>query len=322
MKKVYAITHDTYASGLTASTSDLDNLASLAVGAFAVINKQVGHADYDQVADIAIAVANIANVASLTAFQIAVMTSNGLQLSPILYSKSTKGLKVADVTGVAKVVVVGNQTDGGTTYKLNLPTIVANQVAGFIVTDTSKPPYDTSRNRYYTYTTKAGDTSAIIVAALVAAVNADSKAIVTAALAYAAATDGIRLTGDVAGKPFEVSPVGIFQLADIEITTALVFAQGAYADVLEMEADHRVELGDTNVQEGDAAFSFTSNLVAGDEYILGILDTTMPNLREPDMDGHNWKGQVILAFQDNLTNTDAAGYSLTALNRLLDKVIA
>lgn len=221
------LSHDTYASGLTPASSDLDDLSSLAAGAWAMIDKDSESATFDQVVNIAAT----SEADTPRYFQIVTMTANGLKFSPIIAKAYADCEVTAYNAPVAKVMNISVTLSG----------LAAGQVAGFTVTDNTKPAHQVNRVRSYSVDVTSTSTEATIVAALIALVNADPLKVVTAS----AGTD-IVLTGDTAGANFTVAPIGIFSSATITITTPLEVGTGTPAQLLAYEAECQVERGDGN----------------------------------------------------------------------------
>ena len=227
MKQLMVISHDTYASGLTPASSDIDDLASLAEGAYAILDKDPESGTYDKVVSIAAS----SEAQTPSKFQFVTMTANGLKFSPIISRAYATCVAQAYVAPVAKVMNVA----------WTASSLEAGQVAGFVVTDLSKPAHELTRNRFYTRDVTSSDTEATINAALIATVNADALRIVTAS----AGTD-IVLTGTLAGRAFQVSPIGIMSDATITQTTAVVTGTGTAAQLAAYEDECEIEQGNAN----------------------------------------------------------------------------
>ena len=309
MKQLFVITHDTYAQGLTPGSSDLDNLGSLAVGAWAMLDMDEGSATYNKV----VSIAATSEAETPAKFMLVTMTAGGLKKTPIVTKAQATCVKKVYTAPVARIVKVGNQTDGGTTYSYNLPSLSAGQVAGFIVTDTSKPVHELNRNRTYEYTLGYGDTEATITAALIAKVNADELRIVNATVAYVGATDGIILTGITAGKLFTVSPIGIFQNADINITTNGTIGHGTAAQILATEKEALSEEGKHNGRY-DELFTQASVVNMAKTYITYIVQFVVPTLRPHNTD-NNWTAELVIAADSTLSASED-GKTLEGLDNM------
>lgn len=295
MKQLFVITHDTYAQGLTPSTSDLDNLGSLAVGAWAMLDMDEGSATYNKV----VSIAATSEAETPSKFMIATMTAGGLKTTPIITKSQATCVKKAYTAPVARIVMIGNQTDGGTTYSYNLPSLSAGQVAGIVVTDNSKPVHEVNRNRSYEYTLSYGDTEATITAALIAKVNADTQRIVNAAVTYTDAEDGFKVTGITAGKLFTVSPIGIFQNTDIVITTNGALGHGTVAQIQAAEKEALSIEGKANGRY-DELFTQASVVNTTKTYTTYTINYVVPTLRPHNTDS-NWTAELVIAADSGLS---------------------
>lgn len=307
MKQVHIVSHDTYASGLTPGTGTVASIASLANGAFALVNKDPESASYNKIVDLASATA-VSALPSKVQF-VTKSANNGLKWSSIItVSKGTAQL-LAAVAAVAKVVFVGNQTDGGTTYSLNLPTLAAGDLAGVTVIDTSKPVGTLRRERSYTYELKSGDDAAAIITALAAIINADAHKIVTAANAHAGATlDGFKLTGSTAGVNFEVAPIGVFRSANITTAgagTAVTTAQGNAAQIKDLEKFDMVERGLDDARRQSEVVIWTSDVNTAKSYDQLVVINQEP-IRRPFDGGANELSTLTIAVQSDLTAASAS----------------
>ena len=283
MKQLMVISHDTYASGLTVSTGDVDDIASLAVGAYAIINRDPESANVNHI----VSIAATSEEATPAKFQFVTMTANGLKYSPVITLKNCRAKSQAYVAPQAKVMNIA-WTAG---------TLAAGQVAGFIVTDTTKGAHELTRNRSYSYTLVDGDTEASIVAALIALCNADVNRCVTAS----AGTD-IVLTRTVAGKNFEVSTIGILRGATISITTAHITGTGTAAQLIAYEKETRVLQGDHNQpNQGDLMFPAVSEVTVGATYDTYQISYTVDPLR-PLINDENPTQELVVALLVSLSD--------------------
>ena len=247
MKQLIVISHDTYASGLTPGSGDLDDLGSLAVGAIALIDKDPESTTFDIVANIAAT----SEVDTPRKFQFVTMTANGLKFSPIFSRLNTDATYQVKIDKQSKVMNIN----------VALGTFDIGDVAGFTVTDLTKADYDLTRNRAYTRTIVAGDTEATIFAALIASVNADTLRCVTAS----SGTD-IVLTGLTAGANFQISPIGIFT-GTYSQTTPVIKGTGYGADLILYEKEASIERGNANYRtDGDLFYSEVSEVVSASQY--------------------------------------------------------
>lgn len=285
MKQLMVISHDTYASGLTPGTSTIDNIASLAVGAWAMVDKDASAATIDVIANIAAT----SEVDTPAKFQIVTMTANGLKWSPIITKANAVCTKSVYVAPVAKVMNLNNTIAG----------IEVGKQYGFVVTDLSKPTHELSRNRTYIYTAVSGATEATINAALIALVNADADAIVTAS----SGTD-IVLTGDVAGVPFTVSLWGDLRgQSVVSISTAHVAGTGTAAQLVAYEKECNVERGDANYNKSDKLFfTAVSEVTAAETYDQWVIRYTTPTHR-PVIEGQNPAQELVIATLVSLSDS-------------------
>lgn len=299
MKQLMVISHDTYASGLTVTTDDIDSLASLAVGAFAVIDKDETSNTYNHVLNYA-----AASEADLPAkFQIVTMTSNGLKQSPIIIKANATCTYKAYTAPVAKVMNIVS----------NIVTMQAGDIAGFIVTDTTKPAHVLSRNRQYIYTIEDGDTEATVIAALIALVNADASRVVNAT----SGTD-IVLTRITAGKNFQISMVGLFRDATVTTTTANTLGHGTAAQVAEYEDACEVEQGNPNYpQYRDKVFTKVSEVDTTTPATYGTYLVRFHNpSQRPILPSTNPFQELLIAWKSSLTAAGNADKSSEALYNL------
>lgn len=278
------LSHDTYAHSLTPGSSDLDTLSSLTAGAWAMIDKDSESATFDMVASIAAT----SEVATPRKFQIVTMTANGLKFSPIITAAYADCEVTAYNAPVAKVMNIA----------VTLTGLAAGQVAGFTVTDNTKPAHQLSRVRTYAYTVGTADTEAIIVAALIVLVNADTLAVVTAS----AGTD-IVLTGDTAGNNFTVAPIGIFSNATISITTPLEVGTGTAAQLKLYEKECQVERGNANYPNTrDNLYTEVSEVTTGATYDVWIIRYTVP-IQRPVMIMENVEQELMIAALVSLSDS-------------------
>ena len=287
MKQLMVISHDTYASGLTVSTGDIDSIASLAVGAFAIINRDPASADVNQVVSIAAS----SEAATPAVFQFVTMTANGLKWSPYITLKNCRVKAQAYVAPVAKIMNIAWTAPSSLT---------PGQVAGFIVTDTTKGTHELTRNRSYTRTVVDGDTGASIIAALIVLVNADALGQVTAS----AGTD-IVLTRDTAGKNFVTSPVGIFNTATITTSTYHVTGTGTAAQLIAYEKDCNPErVGNSGVRQDSALMvPLVSEVITTETYDTYQITFTNPNNQRNPLPLDNPIQELVIALEVTLSDS-------------------
>lgn len=280
------ISHDTYASGLTVSTGDIDSIASLAEGAFAIVNRDPESADKNHI----VSIAATSEAATPAVFQFVTMTANGLKWSPYITLKNCRVKSQAYVAPQAKVMNIA----------WTVGTLTVGQQAGFIITDTTKGAHELTRNRTYDYTVVDGDTEAIIVAALIALVNADTLGIVTAS----AGTD-IVLTRDTAGKNFEVSTVGILRGATITITTAHITGTGTAAQLIAYEKSCNPERGgNTGVRYDSTLMNpIVSEVITTETYDTYQITFVNPNNQRTPLLLDNPINELLIALEVSLSDT-------------------
>jgi len=147
-------------------------------------------------------------------FSILLGTTEGIKRTPMYSRENFTYEKLAYVAPVAAVKYIGSDTAGGAgSYSLNLPSsIIAGNRVRIYVTDLTKTHEIVGRTKEYGFDVISGDlltgaTSRNIIAKLVAVINADSDAIVTAAalLDGSGNNDGMSLTCNIAGNDFMVS---------------------------------------------------------------------------------------------------------------------
>lgn len=165
--------------------------------------------------------------------------------------------KKAYVAPVKAFKVIGEgATNGGATPPgaLNEPaTLVAGDEAFIRITDTTPGVLTTGTNiKRYSYVVRTGDTIAIVVAALVAAINADIDSIVTAT---DIASVGIGLVTKNFGVTFAITLDGILSASTIDESEnplsvtdsiAIKYGNGTYAQVAKLEDLFSAQLGNTN----------------------------------------------------------------------------
>ncbi|MBS1960776.1 MAG: hypothetical protein JST04_01065 [Bdellovibrionales bacterium] len=211
---------------------------------------------------------------------------DGTQLEPkvsVVIPRDIYSLaKKAAVTPVAQVDTIGAD---GTAGAANLPSSpVVGTLAGILIVDTSLPVNNIVLPKYrYEYAVKYGDAAAAVLDGLIALINADPTAIVTAtAHQNTGVTDGIVLTAKVVNKSFKTSvgetgPNDILGSATIQTagaggSTALVYGFGQPSDVLALEQIYSTTDGNTNQTWLPQYYWTKPTLVsAGDTYKLDTL---------------------------------------------------
>lgn len=265
-------------------------------------------------------------------------TSYGPLLTPLIDIASLKYQKTAYVAPVAKVIVVGSNTDGGTTYNCNLPSSpVAGTTAEIMLIDQDKPHHDRTREKIYQYVVKTGDTAATIEAAIIAKINADANRIATAAEIDSTNHDGFSLTAVTAGNNFSVVCGGILAEADVleykeikhagtagltegyasgvsTVVVANVVGMGTPAQITELELDYSTELGNTGLDSrGVELYSAASRVVSTATYTTYVLTWTTPS-DNPLIPKPNMTQQLVIAVPSGDTG---AGKTIAALDAIL-----
>lgn len=272
MKQLFVLTNDTYADGMANNSETIADIDDLVAGAFVMINKDPNSADFNDVVELALTTEE----ETPDFFQLFYKSANALEMTPVLKKSACRIKNTADGAGTAKVMAITNA----------LSSLAVGNWIGFYVTDLSKPPTDPSRDRLYDVTANSGHSVATIYDALVAAVTADTDAIVTPA-------DGgtsITLTAKTAGKPFNVSVVGDMVGAAITTGTQNVPKAGLGADLANYEKEARVYRGSHNELDGDDVFTETKKLVSTSYYDQWLI---------------TWKADVVrdvIKSEENLTN--------------------
>lgn len=165
--------------------------------------------------------------------------------SPMITDRAgARARKVAAVAPTLPVKAIGYN---GTSGSMNLPTLEADQELVIKLTNETNGTQPPKAVRSYTYTVEDGDTEAIILNALIALINADADAFVTAAANDSGGgTDGIDFTAKVANEDFTVAVSGIGKSADRSTVTALVMGKGQGDQVYALWEDLSAEYGNTN----------------------------------------------------------------------------
>jgi hypothetical protein len=255
-------------------------------------------------------------------------------ISPLIDIASLNYEKSAYVAPVAKIMVLGTNVSGETTYGLNLPSsFTVGTEAGIHIVDASKSHGDTSRYHDFTTNVRSGETATTLMARLLALVNADN--FVT--MASIEAGKGYSLTADTAGKEFSVNCSGILEYADVlgykevvyagtagvasgdtqgltTVVRANVFGVGTYAEIAALEADYSTEMGNTGLQQrGVALYTGSFGAVSGGTYTTYKLTWQAPghNVLMPE---NNPIQLLVIAIPSGETG---AGEDCTAMDNIL-----
>ena len=200
------------------------------------------------------------------------ITSNGKNYAHIvdgIHIPTMKVTKTAYVAPATKTMALGQDNNSSVTsgLSLNLPALMANgDTYGFIISNLDLPHENTRRNRDYIGSVVdsdvlTGQTSDNIIAKTVAAINADTEAIVTAAAVDSGTADytGIVLTAKNSGVNFGITLMeGLYQLATISeykvkagtydasytTMTAKAEGKGTYAQMRKREIEYFSHEGD------------------------------------------------------------------------------
>lgn len=265
-------------------------------------------------------------------------TTNGPLITPLIDLATLKYQKTAYVAPVAKVVVVGSNTNAGTTYNCNLPSSpVAGTIAEIMIINQDKSHHDRTREKIYQYQVKTGDSAASIQTAIIALINADANRIVNALEVDATNHDGFKLTAITAGNNFSVVCGGILADADVleykeikhagtagltegytaaltAVVVANVVGMGTVAQIAEMELDYSTELGNNGLDSrGVELYSAPSRVVAGATYTTYLLTWTTPS-DNPLIPQPNMTQQLVISVPAGDTG---AGKTIAALDSIL-----
>lgn len=273
MKSCFVVGNATFNDGNTGTT--LAGLNDLANGAIGIFNANTG--------------AEVAASSDLTDDQIIIaMGRTGLppQRSILInredidYSSPTTA-----ASAVAKVMCLGNTT-GGSYNALAIPsTYVEGAYVEVIIVDKTKTPEDFTAKKRYTYAYKSTEDIEDVIDAIVALINADENAIVTAT-ALNSPKDGISLTG-VAGNDFAASLSGDWADYDIieykklngvynSVVTSgvrsIAYGVGTADQVRAIEEECFVEDGNTDTASPvNGLHNFNTRAVTGTLYNIYIL---------------------------------------------------
>ncbi len=165
----------------------------------------------------ALVLGNAVLPAALNEFEIYVGSAGvETQRSPVINRHTMKVSRQVYVAPVAKVMVVGDNTNtiGGVSPSLNLPNpVIGGSTAEITITDLSKPFEDKKKDKVYSIVCTSAESKASILARLAAKVNADVNRIVTAAVLDN--NTGLSFTSRLAGREFTVICGGILGNADV-----------------------------------------------------------------------------------------------------------
>ena len=266
-------------------------------------------------------------------FYLVLQTANGIKKSVLIDKNTLTYTKTAYAAPVATVKYLGSDEIGANAngYSLNLPsTVSAGDTYGVAVIDKTKAPNDTLRSKTYSLTVVSGDVltglgASNIITKLVALINADDDAIVTAVATDDASNnnDGIQFTADTAGNDFTIAVSdGILDDADVVeylivnrsydattqsnsgVTVLNEIGTGTAAQLLALETDLSTRDGNTRSPlEGSYMWSATSSVVTDETYVVYALEFYRPQdnilVRE-----NNPKQVLYVACPTSETNDD------------------
>jgi len=238
------------------------------------------------------------------------------KVTSMIYKTGLKYEKQAYVAPVAAVKCVGSDLPASAgSYSLNVPTMSVGLSVGIAIRDMSKPTEETGAVRYYSTTTITGDLWSTKVATnplyrIVAAINADSNAIVTAVAHEdgSNAIDGIKLTCDTAGEDFNVFVLsGALQNADIvgytivngaydatatTTSVANVKGIGTPTQLIALEKDLSTRDGYSGRQFLPEFYTVASKVAAGQTYVIYTITSIYPD--QGTLVNHNKFTNVIM----------------------------
>lgn len=196
----------TYAdNGAGVAITNISSLATVLEGALVCMNL-----------DGTVVTPGVAPTTSKVYFAIGRATGQGSKVSVPIDRLSLEYSSKVYSAPVAQIAAIGQAAIAATLQSLNLPTITAGLSAEVIIEDATKPHYDKTRRRTYEYVTQTGDVADNIVDGIVALVNADTDAIVTAAAVDVGGLGvGITFTSNTAGNEVKIGVRGILDDADI-----------------------------------------------------------------------------------------------------------
>lgn len=170
------------------------------------------------------------------------VSSKGVLFSPMLERTGSKIYKKAYVPPVKLVKAVGYN---GSTGDLNLPTLVAGEVATMKVIDISKGSIPSARFINVEHIVTGSDTEETIVDSLVSKIN-NKGSFVTAAKVGGSSPFGISLTATENNIYFEVAVDDIIQDATRSTVTAITYGVGLASQISTIWENFSPELGNTN----------------------------------------------------------------------------
>ena len=267
MRQIVITKDEDYADGIT----DINDLDVLTEGSLAIFDQD------NNLIDLTLAVPATVNKFYLAVGRAAGDTS-GTKITPLIDRGTGEYTKKPYVAPVKQVSYLGND---GATGSLNLPTLVAGDVAFVRISDVSRgfvPPVDIKR---YEYVVQSGDTNVEVVAGIVNAVNNDPTSFVIAAavgasvgIEFTAKEDYIAALNMGRSASFEIGHDGVFLNSDVitngvSNSIAPTLGSGDARIVAALEEEFTPEHGNTNkVWLQDKYFNQSRQTVATTDYIM------------------------------------------------------
>lgn len=252
--------------------------------------------------------------------------------SPMLFREGFSYSKLVYTAPVAKVMYLGWDTVHAA-YDLAVPASpVVGTIARVRIVDLDKEAWDPTREKVIEYVVKSGDTQALVVTGLVAALNAHADKYWTATDNTVGADIGITLTGTTLGKNFTAYAEGIISGATIveykmvnrvysaaDVTAvAAAKGNGTYAQIKAWSDDFSTNDGNHNLRWFSEYFwSVSSNLSSSGTYTIYILTSTNPSDGRVLINEKNPPVTVILAIPSGEVGATAA---ITVMDNFLAAV--
>lgn len=305
MKELLVVTNDTYAAKTGGGTITADTFADLATGAIAIFDESGTIIDP----------ANPSLALTGDKVYMAVGTGAGAPWLTSLIDRASLEYAVTDYQApVAKIMWVGQDSAGN--GSLNLPNpLVVGSTATVVVWNKSVRREEWNKSSLaYNYVVKAGDNAKSIVDGLVAAINGNTKSIVTAANV---ADLGISFTGKVAGVDFTLTVQNILANSTLthSNTAKHLFGHGTYAQLKEYEVQATARRGNVNsFTYTNELWSMPSNLVIGGTYDVAVCNWKNATNDSLQTLQPTYKKELLIAVDSTKTAVRAAIVAiLTAL---------
>lgn len=209
-----------------------------------------------------------ASISNIKQFQIAVGSDAGVFWSTPIDRDAFYAAYCAYVAPVKQITHIGYN---GASGSFNFPaSLVAGDIAS-IGLGLWREGYEPAINwKNFNYVVKTGDTVAIVIQALIDAINnnPDSPVVAVGEL-NGANLEGIELTAKDFNEIVYVKIDDIAVNADVEVTTDVTYGKGMPSQVLELESAARILDGDSNrIHFADKYWNVPSEVVDGAEYDL------------------------------------------------------